>query len=79
MAVAALSAFFLLAGLALLPLLALTAEGGLKDLATALSPVQHLVPFVAGKVELKGVAYFLSFTALGLYLTDRAVEGHRWI
>jgi len=79
MAVAALAAFFLLAGLALLPLLAVTAEGPLKDIASALSPVQHLVPFVSGKVELKSVVYFLSFTALGLYLTDRAVEGHRWI
>ncbi len=78
-AVAALAALFILGGLALLPLLALTAEGPVKDVAQALSPVQQMVPFLSGKVELRSLLYFVSFAALGLYLTDRAVEGHRWI
>lgn len=79
MVVAALVSLFLLVGLTLVPMLAVVSEGPLRDLAVALSPVQHLGPFLSGRIELKGLVYFLSFAGLGIYLSDRAVEGHRWI
>jgi ABC-2 type transport system permease protein len=54
------------------------AEGPLKDLASGLSASEHLMPFLQGRIELKGVVYYLSFVVLGLWLTDRAIEGQRW-
>lgn len=51
----------------------------MRDLATALSASEHLSAFLAGRIELKDVVYYLSFSALGLYLTDRAIEGTRWV
>jgi ABC-2 type transport system permease protein len=79
MVVAALASLFLLLGLTLVPFLASTVEGPAKEVALAISPVQHLAGFLSGRVELRAVVYFLSFAALGIYLSDRAVEGHRWI
>jgi ABC-2 type transport system permease protein len=77
--VAALASLFVLGGLSLVPALAVVNEGPLKEVAMALSPFQHVAPFLAGRIELRDLVYFLSFVALGLYLSDRAVEGHRWI
>ena len=53
-------------------------EGPVKELVTALSASEHLGSFLSGRIELKDVAYYLSFVVLGLWLTDRAIEGHRW-
>ena len=77
--VAALVSLFVLGGLSLVPALAVVNEGPLKELTLALSPFQHVAPFLAGRIELRSLVYFLSFAALGVYLSDRAVEGHRWI
>ena len=53
-------------------------EGPVKELVSALSSSEHLAGFLAGRIELKAVVYYLSIVLLGLYLTERAVEGHRW-
>jgi ABC-2 type transport system permease protein len=53
-------------------------EGPLRELASALSASEHLGPFLQGRIELKDVAYYLSIAALGLFLSDRVLEGHRW-
>jgi ABC-2 type transport system permease protein len=79
MVVAALGSLFVLLGLTLVPFLAATVEGPLREVALALSPVQHLGAFLSGRIELRAVVYFLSFATLGIWLSDRAVEGHRWI
>ena len=76
--VAALVTFIVLFALWWLSTLAMGLEGPLKDLTLGLSASEHLGAFMQGRIELKDVVYYLSFVALGLWLTDRAVEGHRW-
>ena len=76
--VAALVSLILLLALWVVTIFTIGVEGPVKDLTAALSASEHLSAFLAGRIELKDVAYYLSFVALGLYLTDRAVEGHRW-
>ncbi len=39
---------------------------------------QHLIGFVRGEIAVKDIVYFASLIALGLFLTQRAVEGQRW-
>jgi ABC-2 type transport system permease protein len=53
-------------------------EGPVRELTGALSAAEHLGSFLSGRLELKDLTYFLSFVVLGLFLTDRAVEAHRW-
>lgn len=76
--VAALLAEIVLLGLWVVTLFAIGAEGAVKDLALGLSASEHLAAFLQGRIELRDVVYYLSLTVLGLYLTDRAVEAHRW-
>jgi ABC-2 type transport system permease protein len=76
--VAALVSLIVLLGLWVVTVFTIGAEGPMKELAQGMSASEHLMPFLQGRIELKDVAYYLSFVALGLYLTDRAVEGHRW-
>jgi ABC-2 type transport system permease protein len=76
--VAALLSLITLLALWVITLFTLGAEGPFKNLATSLSSSEHLMPFLQGRVELKDLVYYLSFVALGLWLTDRAIEGHRW-
>lgn len=55
------------------------AEAGvLKDVLANLSSSQHLIAFVKGELALKDLVYFGSLMVLGLFLTQRAVESHRW-
>jgi ABC-2 type transport system permease protein len=77
--VAALVSLILLLALWVVTIFTIGVEGPVKDLTAALSASEHLGGFLQGRIELKDVAYYLSFVALGLYLTDRAVEGHRWV
>jgi len=77
--VAALASFIVLFGLWVATIFAVGNEGPAKEITSALSASEHLSSFLQGRIELKDVAYYLSFVALGLYLTDRAVEGHRWV
>ena len=76
--VAALVALIVLLGLWVVTLFTVGAEGPLRDLASGLSSSEHLMAFLQGRIRLEDVVYYLSFVALGLWLTDRAVEGHRW-
>jgi ABC-2 type transport system permease protein len=76
--VSALVSLILLLGLWVVTIFTIGSEGPVRDLTTALSASEHLSPFLAGRIELKDVVYYLSFVALGLYLADRAVEGNRW-
>lgn len=76
--VAALVSLIVLLALWVVTIFTLGAEGPMKDLASGLSASEHLMPFLQGRIELKDVVYYLSFVALGLWLTDRAIEGHRW-
>jgi len=66
--VAALISLIVLLALWVVTIFTLGAEGSMKD----------LMPFLQGRIELKDVVYYLSFVVLGLWLTDRAIEGHRW-
>ncbi len=76
--VAALVSFILLLATWIVTVFSVGAEGPLKDLVSALSSSEHLGSFLQGRIDLKDVVYYLSFVVLGLYLTDRAVEGRRW-
>ena len=76
--VAALVSLIVLLALWVVTLFTVGAEGPLRDFASGMSASEHLMPFLQGRIELKDVVYYLSFVALGLWLTDRAVEGHRW-
>lgn len=76
--VAALVSLLLLLGLWVVTIFTIGVEGPVRELTSALSASEHLGAFLSGRIELKDVVYYLSFVALGLYLTDRAVEGHRW-
>ena len=59
-------------------LFSIGAEGPVREGVSALSSSDHLAGFAAGRIELKDVVYYLSFVVLGLYLTERAIEGTRW-
>jgi ABC-2 type transport system permease protein len=78
MAVAALVSFIVMLLLLLLPRAALASQGALREVVAVLSTPEHMTSFLEGRLELKDVLYFLSVTALGLYLTERVIEGHRW-
>ena len=76
--VAALLSLVVLLALWAVTLFAVGVEGPGRELAAALSAYERLGGFLEGRVVLGDVLYFLSFTVLGLYLTERAVEAHRW-
>jgi ABC-2 type transport system permease protein len=76
--VAALVSLLLLLGLWVVTIFTIGVEGPVRELTSALSASEHLASFLSGRIEAKDVVYYLSFVVLGLYLTDRAVEGHRW-
>ena len=54
------------------------AEGIVQTVLLYLSAPNHLMGFVQGIVRLEDLVYFLSFVALGLFLSHRAIEGQRW-
>ncbi len=76
--VAALVSLVFLLALWVVTIFAIGVEGPMKDLVTGLSASEHLAGFLSGRIELKDLVYYLSCVVLGLYLTERAVEGHRW-
>jgi len=75
---AALVSFIILIALWVSTIFTIGAEGAVKELAQGLSASEHLTGFLQGRIELKSVVYYLSFIVLSLWLTDRAIEGHRW-
>lgn len=52
--------------------------GELATVFEHLSIITHLDPFLRGVVELKDVAYYLSVSAFGLFLTHRVLDSARW-
>jgi ABC-2 type transport system permease protein len=76
--VSALLSLVLLLALWAVTLFAVGVEGPGREIAAALSSSERLSGFLEGRIALGDVLYYLSFTALGLYLTERAVEAHRW-
>jgi ABC-2 type transport system permease protein len=76
--VAALVSLIVLLGLWVVTIFTVGAEGAVKELASGLSASENLMAFLQGRIELKSVVYYLSFIVLSLWLTDRAIEGHRW-
>jgi ABC-2 type transport system permease protein len=43
-----------------------------------LSPIDQVQQFLKGVISLKAVTYFASLILLGLFLSQRALEAHRW-
>lgn len=76
--VAALVTLIFLLGLWVVTIFTIGVEGPVRELTSALSASEHLGSFLSGRIELKDLVYYLSFVVLGLFLTDRAIEGHRW-
>ncbi len=54
------------------------APGALKELLTYLSLSSHFYDFMRGIIDTKAVVYYLSITALFLYLAIRSTEIDRW-
>lgn len=76
--VAALLSLLVLIGLWAATTFTIGAGQPVRDLAAALSAAEHLTAFLQGRIVLTDVLYYLSLTTVGLFLADRAVEGHRW-
>lgn len=77
-AVAAIISLLLLLLLWLASWMANGADGTMRETLMFLSASQHLLAFVKGTFELKDVTYYLSWIVLGVFLTHRAIESHRW-
>jgi len=43
-----------------------------------LSPIDQVQQFLRGVISLRSLAYFLSLILLGIFLSQRALEAHRW-
>lgn len=43
-----------------------------------LSPIDQVQQFLRGVISLKSLTYFVSLILLGLFLSQRALEAHRW-
>lgn len=43
-----------------------------------LSPIDQVQQFLRGVISLKALAYFVSLILLGIFLSQRALEAHRW-
>ena len=52
--------------------------GWAQELVPYLSVGRHLEEFAKGVIDSRDVVYYLSFTALGLFLTKQSIESYRW-
>ncbi|MBW2701420.1 MAG: ABC transporter permease subunit [Deltaproteobacteria bacterium] len=52
--------------------------GVTRDVLSAMSAVEHIRGFAAGKVALHDAVYYLSMMFLGIFLTHRTLEAQRW-
>jgi ABC-2 type transport system permease protein len=55
-----------------------TTGGAVAEVLRYLSPVAQVTDLVKGVVTLKSIVYFISLTIFGLFLSQRALEAHRW-
>jgi ABC-2 type transport system permease protein len=53
-------------------------EGFWPKLFEYMSITTHLEDFIRGVVKVQAVVYYASLAFLGLFLTYRVVEAHRW-
>jgi ABC-2 type transport system permease protein len=52
--------------------------GTTAEVLRYLSPLDQVQNLVRGVVSLKAITYFLSLIVLGMFLSQRALEAHRW-
>jgi ABC-2 type transport system permease protein len=43
-----------------------------------LSPIDQVQQFLRGVISLKALTYFASLILFGIFLSQRALEAHRW-
>jgi ABC-2 type transport system permease protein len=55
-----------------------TLGGGIGDFLTKISVSERFDPFQRGIVDLRDIVYFVSMTALVLFLTVQVVEARRY-
>ena len=53
-------------------------EGASADILNRLSPVIQVRDMMKGVITLEALAYFVSLIVVGLFLSQRALEAHRW-
>ena len=58
--------------------IAQTWGGWAQTLVPYFSVSRHLEEFAKGVIDSRDVVYYLSFTALGLFLTKQSIESYRW-
>ncbi len=52
--------------------------GTASDVLRYLSPIEQVQQFLRGVLSLKALTYFVSLILLGVFLSQRALEVHRW-
>lgn len=52
--------------------------GVTADVLRYLSPIEQVQQFIQGVISLRSLTYFFSLILLGLFLSQRALEAHRW-
>ena len=55
-----------------------TTGGTVAEVLRYLSPVSQVTDLIKGVISLKSIVYFTSLTIFGLFLSQRALEAHRW-
>lgn len=55
-----------------------TMEGPGAAVLKSLSPVLQMQDFVRGVISLQSITYFVALIVLGLFLSQRALDAHRW-
>jgi ABC-2 type transport system permease protein len=52
--------------------------GASSEVLRYLSPIEQVQQFLRGVLSLKALTYFVSLILLGVFLSQRALEAHRW-
>jgi ABC-2 type transport system permease protein len=52
--------------------------GAIGDILSYISLSSHFPAFVAGIIDTRAIIYYLSVTALFLFMTIRSIETSRW-
>ena len=52
--------------------------GNAATILKYLSPIEQVQDLLRGVLSLQSITYFISLTILGLFLSQRALEAHRW-
>jgi ABC-2 type transport system permease protein len=52
--------------------------GTASEVLRYLSPIDQVGQFLRGVISLRSVAYFMSLILVGLFVSHRALEAHRW-